>query len=248
MRSRIIFFLILGTIAAVDIVSCRRAGMWLVKDDNPDHGDAMVLLMGSIPDRVMKAADLYNSGTSTRLIIVEESMGNYRELEERGVNIISNTTQAYNAAVGLRVPADSIIVLPGDARSTLNEATVIRNYLAGDNKTDTIILVTSPAHTRRSALIFNTVFRKAHLPVTVLCCPADNNRYNLKKWWRDKEGIQAVLGEYVKIVAFVSVERWEEETEGRRDGGTESRNKEGARERESAPSTNLREVASILGM
>lgn len=134
MRSRIVFFLIIATIAAVDIVSCRKAGMWLVKDDNPEHGDALVLLMGSIPDRVMKAADLYNSGTATRHIIVEESMGNYRELEERGVTIISNTTQAHNAAVGLGVPVDSIKVLPGDARSTLNEAMVIRNYLAVDSK------------------------------------------------------------------------------------------------------------------
>ena len=105
MKSRIIFVFILGLVAAVDIVSCRRAGIWLVKDDNPEHGDALVLLMGSIPDRVMKAADLYNAGTASRLIIVEESMGNYRELEERGVSIISNTTQAHNAAVRLGVPA-----------------------------------------------------------------------------------------------------------------------------------------------
>lgn len=183
--------------------------MWLVKDDHPEHGDALVLLMGSIPDRVMKAADLYNSGTATRMLVVQESMGDYKELEARGVNIISTTTQIYNAALRLGVPEDSIKVLPGDARSTLTEAMIIRDYLAGDKKTDTIILVTSPAHTRRSSMIFNTVFRKAELPVTVLCSPADSYGSDLKRWWREKEGIQAVLSEWVKVAAFVVVERWE---------------------------------------
>lgn len=57
-------------------------------------------------------------------------------------------------------------------------------------------------------MIFKTVFRKAELPVTVLCCPADNYGTDLKRWWRDKEGFQAVVSEWVKIGAFVGVERW----------------------------------------
>lgn len=57
-------------------------------------------------------------------------------------------------------------------------------------------------------MIFKTVFRKAELPVTVLCCPADNYGTDLKRWWRDKGGGQAVVSEWVKIGAFVGVERW----------------------------------------
>ena len=85
LKSRIVFFLILIALSAVYIGGCRRAGKWLVKEDVPVHADAMVLLMGSFPERVLQAADLYHEGKAGRLMIVEESMGPYQRLEARGV-------------------------------------------------------------------------------------------------------------------------------------------------------------------
>ena len=75
LKSRLIFFFILIVLTVVYIDGCRRAGNWLVKEDVPEHADAMVLLMGSFPDRVMQAADLYNEGQADRLIIVHEEYG-----------------------------------------------------------------------------------------------------------------------------------------------------------------------------
>ena len=82
LKSRIIFFAGLVLLLAVYAGGCRRAGSWLVKEEVPAHADAMVLLMGNFPERVLQAADLYQAGKAERLIIVEESMGAYRGLEE----------------------------------------------------------------------------------------------------------------------------------------------------------------------
>ena len=180
----------------------RNAGTYLVKSEPLKKADAMVLLMGSIPDRVLQAVDLYKEGFAGKLIIVEESMGSYRKLEERGAHFISNTTQARNAAIAMGIPADSIIILPGDARSTQMEAVIVREYLKTQPGLDTIILVTSPDHTRRATMIFEKAFQKQNMPVVVYSSPSKYSSYTGKGWWKNKEGIQTVMFEYVKMVNF----------------------------------------------
>lgn len=208
MKSRIYFFGIFLIIAVVYTGGCRRAGTWLVKDDKPVHADAMVLLMGEISDRVLQTADLYKKGTADRLIIVKESMGPYRVLEARGANIISSTRQAHDAAVALGIPADSITILSGDARSTLNEAIVVRDYLAANMESDTLLLVSSAHHMRRAEMIFRTVLRDPDKHIRVLCSPSAYTTFDAKHWWRDKEDVQDVMSELVKIVSFQVLERW----------------------------------------
>ena len=206
-KSRIIFFSIPLLLAITYAGGCRRAGKWLVKEDVPQHADAMVLLMGSFPDRVLQAVDLWQEGRTDRVIIVEESMGPFKRLEERGVSIISNSEQAANSLVALGIPADSITVLPGDARSTLDEAMVVRGYLADSYTADTILLVSSASHMRRACMIFNKAFKESGMPVYVGCSPSAWSSFNPEKWWRRKEDVQSVMSELVKIGSFVVFEK-----------------------------------------
>ena len=134
-------------------------------------------------------------------------MGGYLRLEERGVRIISTTDQARDAAVRLGIPADSITVLPGDARSTLTEAVVVRDYLSDKPETDTLILVSSPAHMRRASMIFKAAFRDSETPLVIGCSPSAYSSFKAEKWWRSKEDIQVVLSEYVKMASFVLFEK-----------------------------------------
>ena len=207
MKYRIYFFGILVIIGSLNIGGCRRAGTWLVKEDVPEHADAMVMLMGGFPDRLLQAVDLYKEGAAGRLIIVEESMGSFSTLESRGAEIISNTQQAKNSAIALGIPADSITILPGEARDTKTEAIAVRNYLAGNIAIDTLLLVSSPSHMRRASMIFNAALRDSEPPVYVGCSPSAYTNFNADRWWRDKEGIQTVLSEFVKIGSFVMFEK-----------------------------------------
>ena len=188
------------------MISFRYAGTYLIKRDPPHKSDAMVLLMGSIPDRVLQAADVYRQGLANKLIIVQESMASYRKLQERGVHFQNTTQQCFEAAVELGIPADSIIILPGDARSTQQEATIVREYIRLHPEISSITLVTSPDHTRRASMIFGKAFRKQNMPVTVQCSPSKYNGYTGIGWWKNKEGIQAVMMEYLKIINFLVFE------------------------------------------
>jgi uncharacterized SAM-binding protein YcdF (DUF218 family) len=207
MKSRIFAFGIIFLITVIYVGGCRRAGIWLVKEDVPAHADAMVLLMGSFPERVLEAADLYSEDKADKLIVVRESMGEYKRLEERGVSVISTTDQARDAAVKLGIPANNIAVLPGDAQSTLTEAIVVRNYLSDKPETDTLILVSSPAHMRRASMIFRAAFRDVDKPVYIGCSPSTYSDFDAKHWWRRKEDIQTALSEFVKMGSFLLFEK-----------------------------------------
>ena len=202
-----ILITILVIISTGLLLIMRNAGTWLVKKDIPNHSDAIVMLMGSIPDRVLETLDTYKAGLSDRIILVEESMGAYRELEKRGVQMISNTVQCSTALVKLGVTADHITGLPGDARSTQQEATIIREYLKTQPGIDTITLVTSADHTRRASMIFEKAFRKQGMSIVVQSSPSKYSSYTGIGWWKNKEGIQTVLMEYIKMGNFWFFER-----------------------------------------
>ena len=206
-NSKTTFLLVLVALSAAYIGGCRRAGTWLVKESVPSHADALVLLMGNFTDRVLKTADLYRSGIADRVIIAEESMGGYKGLTDRGVKIISHTSQAVRSLVALGVPADSITILPGDARSTLDEAVIVRDYIGTNPGLDTLILVSSPYHLRRSSVIFGKAFKEAGLTVfTGTSGSGTYTGFDADRWWRSKEDIQHVLTEVIKIGSFVTVE------------------------------------------
>jgi uncharacterized SAM-binding protein YcdF (DUF218 family) len=206
-KSRIIFFVTLTALMVFYIGGCRRAGVWLVREDVPKHADAMVILMGNFPERVLQAVDLWKERKADRIIIVEESMGPFQVLEQRGARIVGSTEQAASSLVAMGVPADSITILPGDARSTLDEARAVRRYIAYKWPADTLLLVSSAAHMRRASMIFKAAFNHSASPVYIGSSPSAYSNFDPKHWWRDKEGIQYVLTEYLKIGSFVLFEK-----------------------------------------
>jgi len=207
-KSRLLFFGVLVALALIYASACNRAGVWLVRDDKPAHADAVVLLMGGIADRVLQVADLNRNGVAPGVIIVTESMGAYRALEGRGIMLISSTVQIRSTLTQLGVPADSIVILPGDARSTLQEAEAIRKYIGSDQRIDTLVLVSSSYHMRRAGMIFEAAMKESGREVTVLCSPSEYTNFRARGWWKHKEEIQAVISEYIKIGSFIFIERW----------------------------------------
>lgn len=204
LKALLIFLLL---VSIISVIGCRKVGLWLIKEDHPEKADAIVLLTGSIADRVLQAADIYQSGYAEKIIIAEEYMGAYKELEERGFSIISKTTQTKKALVFFDVPPDSIIILSGDAESTMSEALIIRNYISQNSYIDTILLVTSSWHTRRASIIFKKAFSEMETPATVLSIPSAYNKFNAEKWWQSKEDIQVVILEYMKLMNFLLFEK-----------------------------------------
>ena len=203
MKLRIVFFIIIFLTIFFYTGACRHAGGWIIKEDQPSHADAMMLLMGSVSDRVLHAVDLYEKGVSDEIILVETGLGASRELEKRGASIVRWTEQIRNAIIDLGVLPERVKILPGNAQSTQDEALIIKEYLDNTPDIDTLLLITSAPHTRRAHMIFNRVYKKSKIPVCFLCSPSSYTTFNSRKWWKSKNDMETVLLEYIKIANFL---------------------------------------------
>ena len=189
--------------------SCRKAGTWLVKNDDPVHADVMVLLMGGFSERVSQAADLYYEKVAGKVWIVEAEMGDNRILEARGVQRMGVSTQARFALMGLGIPADSIKILPCGATSTRMEAESVRDHLLTQSGIDTLLLVSSSSHTRRAFKIFEAALAPIDEPLALYCRPSIYSRFNAEKWWKNRNDFEEVIMEYLKLVNFYLFEKRE---------------------------------------
>lgn len=207
-KKQIIYLALVVILVMLALFLIHNAGTYLVRKDQPVKGDAMLILMGSISDRVLEAADLYQAAMAPKLLIVEESMGPAKMLLSRGATLISNTRQCSNIATELGIPASVITIIPGEATSTKMEARLVCEYLLQNGGIDTLLIVTSPAHTRRAGLIFDNAFSKYGLKVTVITCPSKYGSYDGRSWYLNREEVQDVIFEYIKLFTFVTIERF----------------------------------------
>ena len=222
MKKGIYKLVLLVVFLVLAVGSCRQAGSWLVKSDDIRHADAMIMLMGGISDRVLQVADLYQQDVAGEVWIVEEGSGAMSLLEERGVHIISTTEQVYGALKDLGIAEDRIVILPGGATSTQMEAEITRDYLAtragidqagidqalsGLPGIDTLLVVSSASHTRRAHQIFSAAVKTLDRPVVIFCSPSPYTNFNAQEWWKDRDDIQDVFFEYVKMANFLLFEK-----------------------------------------
>ncbi len=203
MKSKIFFIFLLTLLLLVSVQICRRAGLWLVKEDKLTHADAIVMLMGSISDCIREVSYLNNKRLASKVIIVKESMKAYKALYPKNVEIKDNTDQVVFNLINLGIPSDSIIVIPGEATSTQMEARIVRTYLQKNFNIDTILLVSSSYHTRRASMIFNYAFKFLNKHIYIISCPSLYTKFEAKSWWKSRSGIQAVFMEYLKTVNFL---------------------------------------------
>lgn len=177
----------------------------VVADPLPSHADAIVVMAGSVSDRILEAARLYRQGVAPLVVITHERLPRgAATLRARGVRLPESHELARRGLVELGVPDAAIRDLPRRARSTRSEARVIARFACKDHLTS-LVVVTSPSHTLRARLLL----RQALLPdVAVAVRPAPAAMYRGARWWEDRRAGKEVLSEYEKLVNFWLVERW----------------------------------------
>ncbi|MBP8820308.1 MAG: YdcF family protein [Syntrophomonadaceae bacterium] len=187
----------------------RYAGDGIVAVDPPEKGDLIIVLMGSGPDRILGAVDLYEQGYAPCIVMVENWQPGYELLQPRGVDLPRDAELAAMAGVELGIPEEAFVILPGDARSTQDEALIVTQYLKEQKlEVDKVLLVTSKFHSLRSALIFRWALGGLDREVNVLSCPTPYDNFNAAAWWQSREDAKRVVMEYAKLVNFYLLDRW----------------------------------------
>lgn len=179
----------------------------MVREDKLGRADFIVVLMGSGPDRIMEAVDLYKTGYGKKIIMVVNHRRGDELLESRNVSIPSDPDLNKSVGVQLGVPTGSIIILPYGADSTCDEARCIKRYLQAHPELNSMIVVSSRYHTRRAGIIFERTLNAGNNQFKVAICPTRYDTFDEKDWWKSREDVEQVMAEYIKLIMLYTFDR-----------------------------------------
>ncbi|EOC99364.1 YdcF family protein [Caldisalinibacter kiritimatiensis] len=206
LKARRYIYLIVTVIILSFIVFINTIGNILVDIDEVEKSDIIVVLMGSIPDRILEAVDLYKSGYSDNIVIVDE----YKSplIEEKNIDTPVGASINKSIAVEMGVPRENITIIDGNTFSTQDEAVNIRYYLKENKDINSMILVTSKYHSFRAKKIFEKALDSLDRDVKVISRPTKYDEFNHDRWWQNREDIEKVVFEVIKLLNFYFIDQF----------------------------------------
>jgi uncharacterized SAM-binding protein YcdF (DUF218 family) len=173
-------------------------GRYLVVSHPPEKSDLIVCLGGASVERGLAAADAFHRGLAPRIFVAREIMpAGLDILRQRGVSYPESRERMIMMLKGLGVPEPAILTLDTASEGTVMEASLLRK-LVSEEGYRSIILVTSPSHSRRAWLVFKKALAKEDVRVAVIPSPYSN--YNPEAWWKNPRDFRQVVLEYQKLV------------------------------------------------
>ena len=98
------------------------------------------------------------------------------------------------------VPAEAIVLLPGEVNSTADEARALKRYLE-EHAGRRVAVVTNDYHTRRARWIFRNEIGDRAADLAFFGAPTDD--FDAHDWWRSETGFRCYSDEYVKLLAYL---------------------------------------------
>jgi uncharacterized SAM-binding protein YcdF (DUF218 family) len=184
-----------------------RAGSRLVIADEVESADLIMVLMGPIPDRTLQAADLYHQGVSSKIVFCNDHQPGASQLLEYQIKLDNIADIAKSTLVKLGVQAEHIHILDHFTSSTQDEAIKLRDYLIQNTGLESVVLVTSSYHSRRTYKIFSKVLRRAELDIDLYISENPHTDFSGERWWKDRSSATMVVFEYLKLANFFLIEQ-----------------------------------------
>ena len=191
MRRFLVGFL-MGAISIVVVLV--GIGHWLDVSDPLAKADAIVAISGDTGARTDTAVALWKQGYAPLLIF----SGGSSDPES-----VASAELMKRAAVAAGVPANAIAVEGASATTEENAERVAE--LMKTRGLASAILVTSPYHQRRAAMLFEREFGRASLTFTNH--PADDPAWDPNLWWMSDPSRSRTLVELAKLGALVAGQR-----------------------------------------
>jgi len=205
MRGVIAAALALLALAALLTLTPLAGRVLVVADPLPASSDAIVVLAGSPRARSLEAARLYKAGIAPRVVVTRETLPpGAMALRDAGVELPDTDALTRSALAGLGVPPRAIVTLRRRAHSTASEARTIARWACAHGL-DSIVVVTSPPHTRRARLVLE---RALGPDVTLTIRPAPDDSFAGDRWYRVRRNAKEVLSEWEKLAHHWLRERW----------------------------------------
>lgn len=161
------------------------------------RADAIVILSGGGDQRMAEAISLYQEKYAGTIILTETGS------KVSGFDTDYSFEQRL-ALMDAGIPPTAILITPEHADSTSEEAKAVLELIGRENTHD-LIVVTDSYHTLRTRLIWRDVFKESGINIVVR--PGRESWYRSSSWWLSRDGWEATILEYLKLVDFVIINR-----------------------------------------
>jgi uncharacterized SAM-binding protein YcdF (DUF218 family) len=166
-----------------------------------EKADIIVVLSGSAAykDRTRLAAALYTQGNTQQIVISDDGgRAGWSQAEETNLPFVE---LARRELVQDGVSNDAITQLPGTMNGTDSEAKAVAAFVA-ERQTHSVLLVTSPYHTRRAFDTFNKALSGKTIDLGIVPTAIGASSPPAETWWLRPTGWRDVAGEYVKSLVY----------------------------------------------
>jgi uncharacterized SAM-binding protein YcdF (DUF218 family) len=175
-------------------------GSYLVLEHPAEKSDLIVCLAGGNVSRGLATADAYHEGLAPAVYTSkEEPPDGYEMLKERGIEYPETIDLMLTLLEALDIPREALHTSQGPVKSTFEEAVALRDFVKR-GKQRSLILITSPTHSRRAWLTFKKVFED--MEVRILMRPSPYTDFRPEDWWKRRRYVRAVIIEYQKLIYY----------------------------------------------
>jgi uncharacterized SAM-binding protein YcdF (DUF218 family) len=195
-----ILFILYFVITAYRIPLLIKLGEYLIVEHTPQKADLIVCLGGPGVSTSLAAVDAYKKGLAPFLFKA-------KELKPDGLDYLTREVESYPTPIelfivlaeGFGVPAEAIVSPDKRVGSTIEEANLVRTFVLDKGYTS-LIVVTSPMHSRRAYLTFRRVFKGSEVKIVSL--PSHYQQFNPKDWWKNRAYTKELIIEYQKLIYY----------------------------------------------
>jgi hypothetical protein len=186
-------------VSGIRVPILRAAGWALVVNEPIEPSDIIVIATDSSGAGVLEAADLVHSGVAMRVAVFADPPDAVdREFIRRGIAYEDVAARSERQLRSLGVKA--IEQIPIAVAGTGTEGQVLPGW-CNKNKFHSIVVVTTPDHSRRLHRVLRRAMQGHQTRVTVR--PARYSRFDPDRWWATYEGIRTEIIELQKLLLDV---------------------------------------------
>ncbi len=173
-------------LAAFAWLGAKHLAAWMVVTAEPAKADAIVVLGGGDVSRLRQGARLYDQGFANRLILVDTSQKDWAHMMGEQCNDCA-------------LDQKQITIIEGST-STQTDAELTLDYCQ-KNGLKSLLVVTSPYHSRRARIVFADVYGPIGISAEVVGTDDYGKLVHPSgDWWRDEPTMQTVWVEFGKIL------------------------------------------------
>jgi uncharacterized SAM-binding protein YcdF (DUF218 family) len=174
-----------------------HAGTWLVREDPPQKAQIVVVLSGGLPQRALAAADEFKaSGASAVWLTRPKQPG--AAMAALRLPYAGEDQYSRMVLIERGVPVAAIRTLNPAINNTADELKAVFEEL-GAHPGETVVIVTSKAHTRRVRAVCNVISdgnNRRHFLVRA----APEDPFDARHWWRSSNDALSVVREYLGLL------------------------------------------------